>query len=314
MTKFRRFALWAGAGSMLLAIALVLPYWLAGGDTQVLEDSVRATAPGHFLSLPEGKLFYRWDGPEAGKVLLMIHGFSLAHGVFEPNVEALTNQGFRVLRLDNWGRGWSDRPAIAHTAALFDRQLVAALDALGLNGKIDVVGLSMGGAIATVFAAQHPERVKRLALIAPAGLPFARPYSAQLATWPWLGTWIMRVFGKRILLGGEAAANTGVQADALANIKNSLRFPGYLEGLASTLRYYPLNGLERQYARLGTSGLPILLLWGDRDKTVAYSCAARAVELSKGQLVTIKGATHSVNAEQAADVNAALVEFFMRQP
>ena len=44
------------------------------------------------------------------------------------------------------------------------------LDALGEDGRSDLVGYSMGGWVATAYAADHPELVKRLILLAPPGM------------------------------------------------------------------------------------------------------------------------------------------------
>lgn len=301
------------AGAVVAAgLALALPYWWVGRQAVPLDDAVRAQAPGGlkaFIGLPEGKLYARWDGPEGGPVAVMIHGFSQDSGVFDRNAPALAAAGFRVLRMDNWGRGWSDRPDARHDVELFDRQILGGLDALGLTQPVDVVGLSMGGAIAVAFTVRHPDRVRRLALIAPAGLPFERPFSARLVTWPGAGAWVMRVFGRGLLLGGEAHPDAKIQAEMLANIEPAMRHAGYLDGLASTLRHYPLNGLEADYARIGSQGRLVLLVWGDQDSTVPFHNAPKAAELLKAKLVTLAGATHAVNMEKAAEVNASLVAF-----
>lgn len=53
--------------------------------------------------------------------------------------------------------------------------------------RVILVGYSMGGAIATSFAARHPHIVQQLVLIAPAGLPQDLPMSARLVAMPVLG-------------------------------------------------------------------------------------------------------------------------------
>ena len=52
-----------------------------------------------------------------------------------------------MARYDQFGRGYSDRPDVAYTADLYDRQLLQLLDSLAWRDRIDLVGLSMGGPV-----------------------------------------------------------------------------------------------------------------------------------------------------------------------
>jgi len=65
----------------------------------------------------------------------------------------------RVLRYDLYGRGFSDRPDTVYNQTCFDKQLCELLTALGNDKPINLIGLSMGGAIAIGFADKHPELV-----------------------------------------------------------------------------------------------------------------------------------------------------------
>jgi len=289
--------------------AVLIPYWWIGHSSQPLDDQARSTAPGKFLALPEGKLFYRWDGPETGPIVVMVHGFSLASSVFDHNVAALVSKGYRVLRMDNWGRGWSDRPMIKHDKDLFDHQILGALDALGIKDKIDLIGFSMGGGIAVTFAARHAERVNKLALLAPSGLPIEPTFPARLASTPVIGNWLMRVFGKAVVLAPPPVGGVAAQQEVKGIVEASARFDGYYDSMALTLRDYPLLNLEQEFERVGAVGMPVLLVWGDEDVVVPYSLSNRAVQLTKGKLVTVKGAPHAANMQNPTAVNDALVSF-----
>jgi pimeloyl-ACP methyl ester carboxylesterase len=278
-----------------------------------LDDAARAAAPGQFLDLPDGKVHYRWDGPEHGPVVVMIHGFSLHHIAFDYNVPALTRAGFRVLRMDNYGRGWSDRIRSPHDVELFDRQLSGVLDALGLAGPVALIGYSMGGAISIAFAARHPQRVAQLALIAPAGLPFARPTIARALQVPLLGELLMLGFGRNTTLKGvkllfDQQPERGREyADNLAKV---IDFSGYYDGLLSTLRHYPLNGLEAEWAELGRRQTPTLLLWGDHDRTVPFPGeAALSRLLPHAQLTLFAGEDHGIPMVIPDAVNDQLLRF-----
>ena len=114
------------------------------------------------------------DAAGAGPPVVLLHGLGLARAVFDPLLPALAAR-FRVIRLDLAGHGASPAPAGPHA---HHEDVRATLDALGLD-RVDVVGLSLGGAAAVDLALAHPGRVRRLALLAPA-----------LTGWAWSDVWV----------------------------------------------------------------------------------------------------------------------------
>ncbi|MBC7260381.1 MAG: alpha/beta fold hydrolase, partial [Chloroflexi bacterium] len=145
------------------------------GETKVLDDEARKGVPGQFVRLPDGVVHYELAGPPDGQPVVLIHGFSVPYYIWDPTFPALAEAGFRTLRYDLYGRGFSDRPETEYTLDLFVRQLLNLLQALGMERPVDVVGLSMGGPIAVSFTDRYPEHVRKLVLIDPAGLSFPKP-------------------------------------------------------------------------------------------------------------------------------------------
>jgi len=185
---------WCISVLTLILIAALALYFMAGWDLKPLDDEAREQAPGAFAELSDGTIHYRLEGPEDGPLIVMVHGYSTPNFVFEQNVDPLIDAGFRVLRYDHFGRGWSDRPKTQYDADLYDRALLELLDHLQLAAPFGLVGLSMGGLIASEFTARHPERVDRLFLFVPAGLDTrgGNGFAARLITVPGFGDWIWR--------------------------------------------------------------------------------------------------------------------------
>ena len=156
---------------IVIILALVVPYFAFDRESTTLTETVRKRLPGQFVSLSDGYTHYQWDGPASGPVVVLVHGFSTPLFNWDRTAPALTDAGFRVLRYDLFGRGLSDRPKTDYNENLFDRQLSEIIQALKIEGPIRLVGLSMGGAIVTIFSARHPALVEKLVLIAPAGFP-----------------------------------------------------------------------------------------------------------------------------------------------
>jgi len=101
---------------------------------------------------------------ERGRPLLFVHGFSHNRHVWDDLAPALSG-AHRPLALDLRGHGdsgWSVEGRYSPTDYASD--LPRVLDALEIERAI-LVGHSLGGNAATLFAAQHPERVSRLVLV-----------------------------------------------------------------------------------------------------------------------------------------------------
>jgi pimeloyl-ACP methyl ester carboxylesterase len=139
-------------------------------ETKELNAETRKSVNGAFIQLPNGITHYELGGNESGEVVVLVHGFSVPYFIYDPTFEFLTQSGFRVLRYDLFGRGFSDRPHADYKLDLFVNQLADLLDALRFTQPVNLIGLSMGGLIASAFTVRHPERVNKLVLIDPAGV------------------------------------------------------------------------------------------------------------------------------------------------
>jgi pimeloyl-ACP methyl ester carboxylesterase len=105
----------------------------------------------------------------SGEPLVLLHGGIGAGEMFEPIVPALA-AGRRVITVDLQGHGGTadvDRPLRPETMA---DDVAALIEHLGLE-RADLMGYSLGGAVALRTAIQHPERVRRLVLVS---VPFSR--------------------------------------------------------------------------------------------------------------------------------------------
>ncbi len=101
-----------------------------------------------------------WGG--SAPPLVMLHGFSGHAHTWDRTAAVLSNQ-YRVLALDQRGHGDSEwAPRYGSKPLVTD--LLHFLDALKLN-KVVLMGLSMGGNVAYLFAAMYPERVERLVIL-----------------------------------------------------------------------------------------------------------------------------------------------------
>jgi 3-oxoadipate enol-lactonase len=103
-------------------------------------------------------------GPVGAPVLVLSNSLGTDHRMWEPQVAALSER-FRVVRYDVRGHGSATSPPGPYTIADLGRDLLAMLDELGVE-LAHLAGLSLGGMIAMWVAANAPERVDRVALLA----------------------------------------------------------------------------------------------------------------------------------------------------
>jgi esterase len=117
-----------------------------------------------FITVNGLRLHYlEWENPTRETVLLL-HGFANCAATWIPIAKTLA-RNFHVLALDQRGHGdsqWAEQDRYRISDLVSD--VACFLDALGIM-EINLVGHSMGGAVAQYFAAEHPGRVNRLVIV-----------------------------------------------------------------------------------------------------------------------------------------------------
>jgi pimeloyl-ACP methyl ester carboxylesterase len=108
-----------------------------------------------------------------GPPLLLVHGWPETWYAWRLLMPALARD-FEVIAVDQRGRGLSDKPQDGYDTATLAGDLVALMEALG-HHRFAVVGHDTGFVIAYALAADHPDRVERVALAEVPGSPGAAP-------------------------------------------------------------------------------------------------------------------------------------------
>lgn len=116
-----------------------------------------------FLSVHGVNIHYL-DTPGGSPPIVMLHGLSANAHCFAGLIAAGLSPTFRVVAPDLRGRGRTDKPATGYTMADHAGDVLALLDALGLD-RVILVGHSFGGYVAIYIASHFPERVDKLVVI-----------------------------------------------------------------------------------------------------------------------------------------------------
>ena len=288
------------------------PYFDENRD---LDESTRKEAGGSFIKLTDGTTHYELGGSENGKPVVLVHGFSVPYFIFDPTFDFLTKAGFRVLRYDLIGRGYSDRPKTAYKIDLFVRQLRDLLEALNLP-QVNLLGLSMGGPITASFIDQNPQVVDKFILIDPAG---AKRVTLSLL----LEAVKLPIFGELALgLFGSGSMVKGIASDMFdpelvehfqAQYKIQMQYKGFKYAILSTMRNRMLESFAETYARVGKLKKPTLLIWGKNDTTVPFKNSAEILKaIPHAEFHPIENCGHIPHYEKPEIVNKVLLEFLSK--
>jgi pimeloyl-ACP methyl ester carboxylesterase len=124
------------------------------------------------VALPNGvRLAYVELGDPAGPPLLLLHGYTDSSRVWSILAPQLLRH--RLLIPDPRGHGASDAPACCYAMSDLAEDARLFLDAMGVE-RAAVAGHSMGSMVAQALAAEHPQRVTRVALIGSTALVAVR--------------------------------------------------------------------------------------------------------------------------------------------
>lgn len=305
---------------LIIAVLAALPFISPSVETLVMDDTARAGTDGEYIALNDGIVHYEASGPEEAPALVFIHGSSNPYHVWDANFSIVADAGYRVVRYDRYGVGYSDRlRGIRYDADLFDRQLLELIGKLKVKTPLTLAGFSLGGNIAVIFAERHPELVNGLILVSPAGFPLPKTSSAgffNLLRLPGVGEYLVR------LLGGKMSDPAGQGSDLcdqallpgyIERLKGLERYKGTLSAYLSTIRHFPIQGLESSYRAVGDSRKPVLVVWGKEDRVLPFATAEKVMAaMPQAELLAIEQAGHASHYEKRDVVNAAILSFLRR--
>src|SRR5215510_10845003 len=286
--KKNRWPIWLTLSAVVLIGLLWGVYAIWDPEQRTLDASTRASMPGQFAQLTDGYTHYELGGPETGPVVVLAAGFSVPYYIWDPTFAALTSAGFRVLRYDYYGRGYSDRPAIPFNDEMYVRQLHELLSAVQISGPVDLAGISFGGSMITSFADKNADRVRSLIYFDPS---IRKPYQLSLIEdLPPVWNYVTALLDERYWADSQ-----------FGDFLHPERFPDWAERYRDQMQYKGFRrarlseivsntGVDQtdQLKRVGQHPRPVLVVWGKQDTTVPFEESEWLLKsLPKGRLVAI---------------------------
>jgi pimeloyl-ACP methyl ester carboxylesterase len=283
-----------------------IPPW----EVTELTDQLRQKAGGSYAELSQGVTHYELSGPDTGRLVVLVHGSTLPMWTWDRQMKLLTDAGFRVLRYDHFGRGYSDRPKAEYNIGLYRNQLHELLDFLKINKPFAFVGISFGCPIIANYAATYPKDIDRMVFVAPAVDPF-NELSKLIATSS-IGTALVKSQLKKQVEGRiRKTLHERGMPDLYADMFiEQASIKGFQGSLISFFHNAAVADYRPYYRKTGETVSNIMLIWGDNDKTVRKGqIRAFNKAIPKAQVNVLKGIGHLVPFEATEQFNELLLSF-----
>ncbi|CAE6908947.1 hsaD [Symbiodinium natans] len=291
-----------------------------------------------------GAVNYSLIGPQNGQVVVCFHGLNGSRLLFQDTALYLSRSGgFRVLTFDLYGHGLSNAPPVdlcprrscssccrpgclscsgaraRYDLAFFVEQTVELLECIGLGAvRVNLLGFSLGGAVAMAFAKRWPARVARIVAVSPSGfIPRVPPlYHVLRACWCCLIPLAPHIlctcwYKKERFARSVRSENQGMTDESVHNLWSRFVWQLFVKrGVASAtlaichrVNWFDLSEL---FQHVGRHSRPVLLIWGERDNLNPASTIGKKVAgyFANAKLLVIPRAGHIALCDKPAEAQA----------
>jgi pimeloyl-ACP methyl ester carboxylesterase len=285
-------ALLAGIGFYLRPVSYLNAWTYLHEDLSGIESRTVQVA-GH-------RVHYLAEGPANGPVVVLVHGLGARAEYWDNLAPYLANSGFRVYIPDLIGYGRSDCPAdFSYSVRDEAAVVVGFMDALGLK-QVELGGWSMGGWIAVLVAAQHPERISRLMLFDAVGLDVQPSFDTALFT----PSTIAQLNELEALLSPHPQP---IPAFIARDLLRNFRINGWVVQRALAAMLTAQDVIDNVLPQLK---MPVLLLWGSLDRITPLDRGETMHRLiPQSQLDVFSGCGHMAPIECSAALGPKVVAF-----
>jgi 3-oxoadipate enol-lactonase len=251
-------------------------------------------------------IYYRFDGPEDGPVLMLSNSLGTRLEMWDPQVRALAAR-YRVLRYDSRGHGRTAVPDGPYSIHLLAEDAIALLDSLSIE-RAHFGGLSKGGMIGQMLGTEHGDRISSLTLCATAcRLGPKELWNERIGTVIEKG---MPALAEGILerwLTRDYRERATAEVEQIRKMILDTPAKGYAACCAA-IRDMDLCGM------LGRIRVPTLVVAGEDDPATPPEVVREVHErISGSRFVVVPHAAHLLNIEQAETFDRTLLDFLDQQ-
>lgn len=250
-----------------------------------------------------------------GQPVVLIHGWPLSHRMWESQINALTDAGYRCIAYDRRGFGESGRPTTGYDYDTFAADLHGLIEHLDLK-HVALAGFSMGGGeVARYIGRYGTSRIEKAMLLG-AVTPFMlktadNPQGAELSMFEGL---IDGVKKDRLAFLDSFFPNFYNADTPAGNKPDLIAFSKWIAWAASPLatqQCITAFGTTDFRPDLAKIDVPTLIVHGDADRIVPLDTSAKLTHqaIKGSRYEVLKDAPHGFAATHAEQLNALMLDF-----
>jgi 2-hydroxy-6-oxonona-2,4-dienedioate hydrolase len=253
------------------------------------------------------------NGGGGDKAALLLHGLGGSIDSWRKNIEEIS-RSLHVIALDLPGFGQSDKPRVSYTIKFYREFVFQFLESLGIN-KTSIIGSSLGGHIAAEVALAHPDVLRKLVLISPAGaLPFSFKGTAALRSYAKVidAKSVQQVRQALFAVDGKSKNDNNDDEDNSTNAQlvfQNISVPGAKDAFLSALK--GSAQAPRLNSRLNRIQAPTLLLWGKEDVMIPVRFIWPFITMKKCRIMLLESCGHRPYIERPQLFNKVVIDFLI---
>ena len=243
------------------------------------------------------ELYYELHGE--GEPIIFSHGWLEDCSIWGSQVESFA-KNYAVILYDHRGHGRSDKPRGDYSVKVLSNDLYSLMQKLKLE-KATLVGFSLGGMAALIFALEHPGKVSKLVLVGTTAKMALTVHIIRVLRYVTPYKTVARMVCKRRFY----KPSKQIVEDELAKAMRVERYAAY-ECLKEFTKNYDIRD------KVSKIEVPTLIIVGEKDKINLKASQYLNREIKGSELRIVSGSGHTVMVEKTEEFNQILEEFISR--
>lgn len=297
---------------LMIIIGLAIALWAYRDIPREQLEAKYMNSESRFMNVAGARLHYRDEGPRDAPAVLLIHANFASLLGWEPWVEALKDK-YRVVRFDMTSHGLSGPdPTGDYTLERTMELTEKFIDAVGLK-NFTIGGTSLGGTVAVLYTASHPERVDGLILLSPGSIEGKEQKASPRGDVPdeaYILKYIMPRALPKFMLTSGFSDDSRLSDELIDQWYELWRYPGQREAQLDRLRQYDSGDIYSVYRSIN---VPVLLLWGEDNQTAKFEQHEEILHLLESaptiNFISYPGVGHMAVQEAGAEIVPDVLSF-----